>query len=255
MSTVAVIQARMGSRRFPGKSLSVLHGRPVVAHVIDRARAARSVDRVVIATTVAPEDDLLAKWCAENGVDYYRGPVDDVLTRYAGCAREFNADWIVRLTADCPFLPSHLIDDVVDWCHRDTDLDYSTSCEPATFPEGLSAECVPGRVLHWMDREVSSPFEREHVTLHVRLRPDLFRHAAVVADPDLSAIRLTVDYPSDLCGLSEIADWLERAGRLDELALGDLLQAWEACPRARELMSQHRRDLWRAEADRQRRTA
>ncbi len=251
--TVAVIQARMGSRRFPGKSLARLHHQPVLAWVVDRARGASRVDQVVVATTRDRLDDPLAAWCRSNNIPVVRGATDDVLQRYAEATRAYDADFVVRLTADCPMIPSTLIDDVIEHCHDDRGLDYCSSHEPPTFPEGLSAECVPRRVMEWLDEHVTSTFEREHVLLHARLRPEMFRCAGVEVHPPLSHIRLTVDYPDDLIGLGQVAAELERSAQLDTPTLDRLVEIWEARADIRETMSQHERDLWRREAERQRR--
>ncbi|MBT6511929.1 MAG: NTP transferase domain-containing protein, partial [Rhodospirillaceae bacterium] len=104
MTTVAIIQARMGSARLPGKVLMELAGRPVLAHVVGAAGKTAGVDKVVVATSLQAGDDALAAWCAERDVACFRGSESDVLDRFVGAAREYAADIVLRLTADCPLL-------------------------------------------------------------------------------------------------------------------------------------------------------
>src|SRR3974390_72035 len=104
MRTVAIIQARMGSSRLPGKVLADLAGRPAIAWVTRAARAVLGIDDVWIATSTAATDDVIAAWCQANGVAVHRGPENDVLGRYAGAAKASGADVVVRITGDCPLL-------------------------------------------------------------------------------------------------------------------------------------------------------
>ena len=253
--TVAVIQARMGSRRFPGKTLAQLHHQSLLKWVVDRARGAERIDDVVVATTRESSDDQLAGWCRDQGLPVVRGATDDVLRRCAEAARAYDAEYVVRLTADNPFVPSRIIDDVIEHCHEDAAVDYSSSHEPPTLPEGFSAECVPRRMMEWLDEHVTSPFEREHVMLHARLRPDEFRSMAVGAEPSLAHIRFTVDYVDDLVAMRCVAEELERRGELHCPTLDGLVAIWESREDVRQLMSRHDRDHWRAEAEKVRRSA
>ena len=111
---LALIQARMGSSRYPGKVLQDLCGRPMLWHVVDRVRKAKSVDRVVIATTDRKVDDPVAAFCEENGIGYFRGSEEDVLDRFYQAAKANAADVVVRITADCPLIDPVIIDRVVN---------------------------------------------------------------------------------------------------------------------------------------------
>jgi spore coat polysaccharide biosynthesis protein SpsF len=111
--TLAIIQARMSSSRLPGKVLMDIAGKPMLQHVMDRSRQAKSVDQVVLATTSDPSDDLLQKFCQQQAIPYHRGSLADVLDRFYQTALQFPAEVIVRLTADCPLLDPDLIDRTV----------------------------------------------------------------------------------------------------------------------------------------------
>src|SRR6185437_13690870 len=113
LRVVAIIQARMGSSRFPGKTLASLNGRPVLAHVVERVKQAATVDHVVVATSELPGDDPIATHCAHAGVSCFRGSESDVLDRFYQAAKEFSADVVVRVTADCPLIDAKVIDKIV----------------------------------------------------------------------------------------------------------------------------------------------
>lgn len=197
MSTVAVIQARMGSTRLPGKVLEDVAGEPMLARVVERARGARTLDRVVVATTTAPADDAVAAFCAERGYDIFRGSEDDVLERYHGAAVAFGARTVVRLTADCPLLDPGVIDEVVSVYHAGG-YDYVANILECTFPDGLDTEVFSREALGRARGEARLRSEREHVTPYIRNHPELFRHRNVRGDEDWSALRWTVDEPRDL---------------------------------------------------------
>lgn len=197
MRTVAVIQARCGSTRFPRKVLSLLQGRPMLAHIIERVSRATLVDQVVVATTDGSIDDDVAALILASGAGITRGPEDDVLTRYVMAAREHDADIIVRITADCPLTDPAVVDSVIRARSRDGS-EYASNVEPPTFPEGYDCEVFTHACLTRVDHEATLAYEREHVTVRVREHLDAFRTAHVAHEPDLSWMRLTVDVPADL---------------------------------------------------------
>ena len=126
--TVAIVQARLGSTRLPGKVLLDLEGKPMLARVVDRLRRAREVDEVVIATTVEPQDQRLAEFCETSGWPVYCGSHFDVLDRYYHAAREHAADVVVRITSDCPLIDPNVVDAVVRKLHKPAPPRYLTSC-------------------------------------------------------------------------------------------------------------------------------
>jgi spore coat polysaccharide biosynthesis protein SpsF len=194
---VAILQARMGSSRLPGKVLADVGGRTMLECVINRALLASRVARVVVATSVAPEDDRIERLCRARDVLVFRGSENDVLDRFVGAARGFDVNPIVRLTADCPLLDPVVIDAVVARFAAG-DVDYAANINPPTFPDGLDTEVFSRNALEQAAREARLRSEREHVTLYIRNHPEIFRIANVRHARDLSAMRWTVDEPDDL---------------------------------------------------------
>jgi spore coat polysaccharide biosynthesis protein SpsF len=197
--TVAIVQARTTSSRFPGKVLADLAGQPLLVWVLRRAKAA-AVDDVVVATTVNAEDDALLEIAEREGVRWFRGDEHDVLGRYVSAAREARADAVVRLTADCPMLDVEVVDRVISALGDEPELvDYAANVIVRTFPQGLDAEALFFEVLARTERIATSPESREHVTWFVREeRPDLFKLRSVTAETDDSDLQWSVDRPEDL---------------------------------------------------------
>lgn len=196
MKTVAIIQARMGSSRLPGKVLSDLAGKSMLARVVERLLDTTLVDAVMIATTTLPGDDAVVAHARQLGIMSYRGSADDVLARYLGAARTVRADVIVRVTADCPLLDPGVVDRVVAACTHD--IDYASNTQTRSFPRGLDVEALHRDALERIGRIARTPSTREHVTSFVTENPGLFRIAHVVSETDDSDLRWTVDTPEDL---------------------------------------------------------
>lgn len=195
--TLAFIQARMSSSRFPGKVLALLDGVPMIVFMARRVASAKRIDEVVIVTSTDPSDDALADCLEAAGLRHFRGTLDDVLKRFADAARQFDADEIVRLTGDCPLIDPAVIDAVID-ARRTADADYASNVDPPTYPDGLDVECFSREALERADRLATSPAQREHVTPWMRDDGSGLRRTNVRAIADFSHLRLTVDYPDDL---------------------------------------------------------
>lgn len=195
---VAIIQARMGSSRLPGKTLANIAGKPLLAHVMERTRACRSVERIVVATTAEPADEAILSLAREWGVTVYAGSAEDVLDRYYQAAKAAEADVIARITADDPFKDPDVIDEIIQRLLGEPELDYASNTLKPTYPEGLDVEAFTFEALSRAWKEATLPSDREHVTPYIWRQPDKFRVASVRRSPDLSALRWTIDYEQDL---------------------------------------------------------
>ena len=197
---VAIIQARMGSTRFPGKVLKELDGVPLLRLQIDRVRAAAKVDKIVVATTIESSDDLIERFCIDHEVDFFRGSENDVLARYYECAVEFKASVVVRLTADCTLCDPILIDDVLDLYFK-SDVDYAANTVPpetSLWPDGSDVEVFSFKALEKAHVEAISIEDREHVTFFLwNNKNNNFKTAQLENSSDWSQYRFTIDYPED----------------------------------------------------------
>lgn len=214
---LGVVQARMSSRRFPGKMLAPLAGRPLIEHVLRRLARATAIDEVVLATSDHADDDVLADAVAALGYAVVRGPLDDVLGRYLLALDSHDCAAVVRVTGDCPLLDPAIVDQVVAlWREAGG---YASNVTPPSFPDGLDVEVVAASALRTAAAEAKEPHEREHVTPFIRERPGRFG-AAVLRCPagDRSDLHWSVDRPEDLALVGELlAACTQREPGLDDL--------------------------------------
>ncbi len=240
MTTVAIIQARMGASRLPGKVLEDLAGKPVLAWVVAAATATVGVDRICVATSIAEPDDAIADWCAANDMACHRGPEEDVLARFALAAKAENADIVMRLTADCPLLDPAVCAQVLQLMKR-SGGDYASNVDPASWPDGLDCEVFTVAALNTAAAEAIRPTEREHVTPFIRHRRRRFATQNLGCSlPGLAAERWTLDTPEDLKFLRAVTAKLADPSRPPSLV--EVLAVLDENPELRDINSAHRRN-------------
>jgi spore coat polysaccharide biosynthesis protein SpsF len=194
---VAIIQARMSSTRLPGKVLADICGKPMLHYVLSRAGQASTLSLLAVATSDQATDNVIVDFCQTNHVPCVRGNRDDVLDRYYHAAKYFQADAVVRLTADCPLLDPAIIDKVVETFVAQR-FDYVSNTVEPTYPDGLDTEVVTWKALERSWHEAYLPSEREHVSPYIIKNPGLFRIGSVKHNQNLSYLRWTVDQWEDL---------------------------------------------------------
>ena len=206
---VAIIQARMGSTRLPGKVMEDLAGQPMLARVVDRTSRAKTLDGVVVATTRRPEDDVIVKMCLGRNYHFFRGSVEDVLDRYYRAASVAGANSVVRITSDCPLVEPDIIDRIVTEFLQYPGVDYASNILERTFPRGLDVEVFSFTALRRAWAEDKYPAWREHVTTYIQRRPGKFSVHNVASDTDYSSMRWTVDTGEDLEFVRRIYDYFK----------------------------------------------
>ena len=197
MKVVAIIQARMGSTRLPGKVLKDLGGQSVLARVVARLRRSRLIHELLVATTDLPADDAIVAECNCLSVQAFRGDQDDVLDRYFRAAQSVEADLVVRITSDCPLIDQEITDKTVA-AFLQAQPDYASNALTRTYPRGLDTEVISFKALARAWHEARKPYEREHVTPFIYEHPDEFKVLSVTGDEDLSGNRWTVDTAEDM---------------------------------------------------------
>ena len=223
-SVIAIIQARMGSTRLPGKVLLDIEGESMLTRVMSRLGRSNLLDKLVVATTALSRDDELADYCETQNWFFHRGDEDDVLDRYYQTAVAHQADIIVRITSDCPLIDPDVVDDLVrQFLAHQPDVDYMSNFEPErTYPRGLDAEILTFSALERAWQEDKNPAWREHVTPYIYRNRDQFEVKGYVNNVDYSTKRWTVDTPEDLTFVRQIYasfghdrfSWLELLERL-----------------------------------------
>src|SRR5471032_1340130 len=226
---VAVIQARMGSARLPGKVLKPIAGKPLLWHIVHRLKACRLLEDIAVATTVNPADEAIVEWCNANGVTVVRGPEDDVLARYASAAEKLDADIIVRVSSDAPFIDAGFVDHLIATL-IEQDGDYVLMQEGALCAhEGVDP--FSRRALDKLMMDAGNdPAAREHVTGYFKLHPDFVKVVRAAPYPALAKKggRLTIDTPDDLAFVEAVH--ARMAAKAGEASLADLLLLLEREP-------------------------
>ncbi|WP_243544266.1 GNAT family N-acetyltransferase [Pseudodesulfovibrio tunisiensis] len=195
--SVALIEARMGSSRLPGKVMLDMAGAPMLQRMIERVRLSRSLDEIVVATTTNPSDDIIQALCDRLGCPAFRGSEHDMLDRLLQAARAHHADIIVQLTGDCPLIDPAHIDRSLDELEK-TGADYVSNSLTPSFPIGFDVRLFPTSVLEEVDRLTMDPIDRVHGSYYIYTHPEQFRLAGWEADRDMEKeLRLTVDEFSD----------------------------------------------------------
>jgi spore coat polysaccharide biosynthesis protein SpsF len=228
---VAIVQARMGSTRLPGKVLMELGGSTVLSRVLARLRRSRWIDQIVVATTSSGLDHVIDLECQRIGVCCFRGSEDDVLDRFYQTAQNYHAEAVVRITADCPLTDPGLVDDVIQ-VFQNQHADYANNTVLRTYPRGLDVEVFTYAALSQAWQEASKRYEREHVTPYFYEHPTLFRMTSASGQTDYSRYRWTLDTLEDLRLIRAI---YARFRNEDDFSWLDVIAVLEKEPQLAEL--------------------
>ena len=204
MKTVAIVQARMGSTRFPNKVMQPLAGMPMIGFLLQRLQGAATVDHIILATADGPANQPLVDYVRSLGISVYQGSESDVLDRYYQAAKLAGATQVVRITGDCPLLDPALVDQVVQRLQQG-DVAYVSNVAPPTYPDGLDCEAFTFGALEQAWQEAKQPAEREHVTPFIR-ESGRFATANCPGAADFSAERWTVDEPDDFTVVAQVVE-------------------------------------------------
>jgi len=195
INILAIVQARMGSTRLPGKVLKEVNSKPLIEVLFHRLSRSKKINKIILATSLNEENDPLVETIEKLGFDVFRGSEDDVLNRYYEAAIPHSPEAVVRVTGDCPILDPHLVDDVITHFEQEN-ADYVSNTHPPTYPDGLDIEIFTFASLEKANREANDPYQREHVTPYLRSKSN-FRCINYSNSEDLSGERWTVDNPED----------------------------------------------------------
>lgn len=205
----AVVQARMSSSRLPGKVLHLLAGRPALRYLLDRLERAAALDLVVVATSTDPSDDPIAAYCREEGVEWHRGPLENVAARFGEVVERYELDAFVRVNGDSPLLDQALVDRGAEIFHSEP-CDVTTNVVPRSFPHGQSVEIVAADAFRSALSGMSDPDDLEHVTPFLYRHPERFTIRAYAAPQDWSSVRLALDTEEDAARIATMLALMER---------------------------------------------
>lgn len=232
MKFLAVIQARCGSSRLPSKVLMDLCGKTVLERVIERVKTSRSVDEVMTATTLNPEDIPIVQLVSSSRMRVFAGSAFDVLDRYYQAAKLIQPEYVIRITADCPVFDGKILDDAIEQLQPQTDYMADLS---ETLPDGLDLETMRYEALcrAWKEAELAS--EREHVTVYIKNHPELFQiQDYQCLAGDLHKERWTIDEPQDYEFILSIYRHFIEIGR-EDFGMADILSYLNENPKLRTM--------------------
>ena len=228
MTPGVVVFARTGSQRLLSKAFADIAGRPLLGHVVDRAQRVPGNLPVVVATSNWAADDAIEKWCEKEGVEVFRGDLDDVAGRAIACCAAYGFDRFARVCGDRPFHDPDVIALLFDRMEQEA-LDLATNMAPKTFPAGLTAEVVLVAALSRALASGADTEDREHLTRYFYRAPAGFRIGNVVADPPVcTKVSLVVDTERDLERIRWIADRLLVPATAPRDEIVALASQWEA---------------------------
>ena len=195
---VATIEARMTSTRLPGKVLLPAGGKPMLQHLVDRLRQVKSLQAIVLATTINRTDDCLEVFAQEQDIAYFRGSEEDVMGRVIGAADSVQADIVVEITGDCPVIDPLIVEQTIQMFRHNT-CEYASNSLIRSYPDGMDTQVFALETLKRSAAMTNDPLDREHVTLHICTHPELFRQVTLIASPDLywPELGLTLDEKED----------------------------------------------------------
>jgi len=213
---VAIVQARMGSTRLPGKILNTIQKKPMLWHIVDRLRTVGEIGEVIIATSDLSADDEVHEMASNYGIACFRGSETDVLKRFFGAADLVNAQHVIRITGDCPLIDPPTInkliklyfDDEYDFCGVACGAGVSIEKNINRFPDGFDAEIFSFKVLKEANIEANTKLQREHVTPFIWKNNTKYNLGSLYSESDYSDLRLTVDNKEDFYFVNWIYDML-----------------------------------------------
>lgn len=207
MKAVAIVQARMGSTRFPNKVMKPIFGTPMIGVLLGRLSTTNNIDQIVVATTENTDCDPLVEYVRDLGYEIYRGSEEDVLDRFYKAAKQVNADTVVRITGDCPLIDADIVDSIVNKFET-SDVDYISNIFPPTYPDGLDVEVFSFKALEIACEQAKKFDEREHVTPYIRTSKQ-FNKLNYTNDTNESGKRWTVDEQSDFDVIQKVFEYFK----------------------------------------------
>ena len=233
-----IIQARMGSKRLPGKVLKKINGEvPMLKFQLDQLKHSKYIEKIVVATTNMKEDDEIVNFCKANNVEYFRGESENVLDRYYQCAKKFNFSIILRITGDNPLIDPEIVDDIVGKFDLEC-YDYVSNFLTLSYPSGTEVEVLSSKTLESVWKKAKLPSELEHVTRYIHTHQNEFNLLSMEYSKDLSKIGWAVDRIEDLELVNEIVSKIKKR----PILMNDILELFGKEPSLAEINKNVNRD-------------
>ena len=211
---VAIVEARMTSSRLPGKVMLEILGKPILGYIFDSLKQVDIIDDIVLATTDNSSDDCLIDYAKSKNIKFYRGSEEDVLNRVKCAADYYNADIVVEITGDCPLIDPEIVEQIIN-IYLNNNADYVSNAHIRTYPDGMDVQVFSLKTLKLSSSMTNRKLDKEHVTLHIRNNPDIFRIINVMAPSTLHRpqLGLTLDQIEDFRLISKIIEYFSKSDK------------------------------------------
>ena len=207
MKIGAIIEARMSSSRLPGKVLMTAANKPFLLHIVERLKRVKKIDKIIVATTNNKKDEEIVKFCKKNNISFFRGSEDNVMQRVILAAKKYKLDLITEVTGDCPIIDYRIIDQCLE-IFLSNKVDYVTNCHIRSYPDGMDVQVYKLRTLIKSSKMTKNKLDQEHVTLHIRKNPSIFKTINLMPNRDIywPELGLTLDEHKDYLLLKKIIE-------------------------------------------------
>jgi len=234
---LAVIQARISSTRLTGKVLLPILGKPIILHIFERLKFSKKIDKICISTSDQKSDDPLVEFAQKNGIAYHRGSEKNLVERHLGAARKFNANAVVRITADCPLVDPDIVDQIIDVYEKNLDVDFVSNTKIRTYPVGLDVELIPTKTLErLLPISDNTIFYEYFISMYIYEHSKKFKSLGIQLEhPNL--LRWTLDYPEDYEFLKQIFSHLYKDDKV--FHMNDIMSLLETKPELISINSMH----------------
>jgi len=234
---LAVIQARINSTRLPGKVLLSILDKPIMWYIYERLKFSKELDEICISTSTDISDDPIVEFAKKNNIKYHRGSEANLISRHLGAARAFNADTVVRITADCPLVDPEVVDELILLYKKNPDADFISNTKVRTYPIGLDVEILPVKTLERLLPISDNPtFYEYFVSMHIYENPQSFKSVGLQLDkPNL--LRWTLDYIEDYNFIKEVYSHLYKIGKVFHMR--DILELLKQKPELEKINLMH----------------
>ncbi len=207
MKIGAIIEARMSSSRLPGKVLMTAANKPFLLHIVERLKRVKKIDKIIVATTNNKKDEEIVKFCKKNNISFFRGSEDNVMQRVILAAKKYKLDLITEVTGDCPIIDYRIIDQCLE-IFLSNKVDYVTNCHIRSYPDGMDVQVYKLKTLIKSSKMTKNKLDQEHVTLHIRKNPSIFKTINLMPNRDMywPELGLTLDEYKDYLLLKKIIE-------------------------------------------------
>lgn len=196
-----IIQARLGSTRFPNKMIKKIGNQTIIEILLKRLKQSRLINNIILATTKKKNDDKLDHLARKNKIQVFRGSEENVLERFYKASKSIESDYLIRICGDCPLLDPTIIDKLIK-INNKKKFDYLSNINPPTFPDGFDVEIFSKKILKEAYLKAKSKYDKEHVTPYIiRKAKSKFN---LKNSKDSSNLRLTIDEEKDFLVIKKI---------------------------------------------------